>query len=233
MKNHVFTTELTQELSVTFTVLESTWIDSTCTDCSFVRSEQLRNYVTMTTDKKQMKMIHLQLKKENKMWQVSVWNINECNMALPSVASLVTKFVTKKCYYGERVQREVLTLWRPEENDITILLLHISLSTPKMIWITFFMLSCTFYSEATTDLNSHELRYLADHLTNKECRKLHEALKMRHFDLDHKVTGQKEARVPCIILLQFWDKVEAKKSNFQVKPRSITCFGYQCETAVL
>ena len=101
---------------------------------------------------------------------------------------------------------------------------HISLSMPKMIWIVSFMLLCTSYSEATTDLNSHELRYLADHLTNDECRKLHEALKMSHFDLDHKVTGQKEAHVPCIILLQYWDKVEAKKSNFQVRPTIFTLY---------
>ena len=139
----------------------------------------------------------------------------------------------KKCYYGERVQREKFSHCDVlKTNDVSIIYCCCkSLSTSKMIWISFFMLLCTFYSEATTDLNSHELRYLADHLTNKECRKLHEALKMRHFDLDHKVTGQKEARVPCIVLLRYWDKVEAKNSNFQVRP--IICFGYRCETAVL
>ena len=74
------------------------------------------------------------------------------------------------------------------------------------------------FCKGTTDLNKHELRYLADHLTHKECRKLHEALQMKRFDLDHKVNGKNEAKVPCIVLLQYWDKMESKKKTYQVIP---------------
>ena len=132
-------------------------------------------------------------------------------------------FVTWECYYGERFQRKTFTIVTSWIQMTSAHCCHIPLSPLKMIRIVSFMLLCTCYSEATTDLNSLELRYLADHLTNEECRKLHEALKMSHFDLDHKVTGQKEAHVPCIILLQYWDKVEAKKSNFQVRSINLHC----------
>lgn len=85
-----------------------------------------------------------------------------------------------------------------------------------MIGLIFLVLYVAEGCVATTDLNRHELRHIADHLTNAECRKLHESLQMHRFDLDHKVTGKNEPHVPCIVLLQYWDKVESKKSTFQV-----------------
>ncbi len=85
----------------------------------------------------------------------------------------------------------------------------------RLILLSLGVLCCV----ATTDLNKHELRYVADHLTRKECRELFEALEMKKFELDHKVTGEDAADVPCIVLLQYYDKVSGRKDSFQVRER--------------
>ena len=56
---------------------------------------------------------------------------------------------------------------------------------------------------------------IADHLNQSECRELSEALKMKHFRLEHPLTGDGEPDVPCIELLRHWDRHEGKHKTFQ------------------
>lgn len=67
---------------------------------------------------------------------------------------------------------------------------------------------------ATFDLNIFELEMVADHLTTEECRQLSEALHMKHFRLDHPVSGQDEPDLPCLDLLLQWDRGEAYNQSF-------------------
>jgi len=59
---------------------------------------------------------------------------------------------------------------------------------------------------ATFDLNLRELQFVSDHLTERECRRLSEALSMEDYVLEHAVTGNNEKNVSCITLLLAWDR---------------------------
>jgi len=59
---------------------------------------------------------------------------------------------------------------------------------------------------ATFDLNLRQMQFVSDHLTELECRKLSEALKMEDYLLDHPLTGKDEKNVSCITLLLAWDR---------------------------
>ncbi len=68
--------------------------------------------------------------------------------------------------------------------------------------------------EGTFDLNDQELEMVADHLTQGECRRLVEALHMKHFRLDHSVSGLHEPNTSCIELLFRWNTHEGLKNSF-------------------
>jgi len=66
----------------------------------------------------------------------------------------------------------------------------------------------------TVDLNVHELQFVSDHLTVSECRKLSESLHMQHYRLEHAVSGEGEANLPCFDLLQNWNQGEGHDKTF-------------------
>eukprot|EP00918_Siedleckia_nematoides_P091790 GHVU01201522.1.p1 GENE.GHVU01201522.1~~GHVU01201522.1.p1 ORF type:complete len:235 (-),score=22.55 GHVU01201522.1:1234-1938(-) len=66
----------------------------------------------------------------------------------------------------------------------------------------------------TWDMNIHEIQMVADHLTLRECRRLSEALRETTYRLSHRVTGEKEAHVPCLGLLLQWDQHRGRNMTF-------------------
>ncbi|KAK6192217.1 hypothetical protein SNE40_003726 [Patella caerulea] len=73
---------------------------------------------------------------------------------------------------------------------------------------------------STVDLNIHELQYVADHLTLKECIKLESALQQKNFQLDvqdpnlYRKPKKGTEKTPCIVRLLKWDRGIARKNTF-------------------
>lgn len=83
-----------------------------------------------------------------------------------------------------------------------------------MRWQALILVALSSSLHATTDLNIHQLQYVADHLTDKECRKLAEALREKTFKIQNVLTGNKEPNRICIALLLHWDRNEGKGKTF-------------------
>lgn len=68
--------------------------------------------------------------------------------------------------------------------------------------------------KCTTDMNIHEMVYVANKLTEKECKKLAEALHRKTFQLWKPVTGEHEPNKTCLYLLLKWDRTEGRGKTF-------------------
>ena len=76
------------------------------------------------------------------------------------------------------------------------------------------LLVCIVYPVyCTFDMNIHQLQFVADHLTARECRRVAEALHETQFYLSHNVTGSNEPDVPCTDLLMKWNNGEGENGS--------------------
>ena len=70
-----------------------------------------------------------------------------------------------------------------------------------------FAVSIIYLAVGTYDVNIKEFQLVADHLSQKECRKLMEALNETHFYPTHKITGKAAPHgKPCIDMLLSWNE---------------------------
>lgn len=63
------------------------------------------------------------------------------------------------------------------------------------------------------DMNLHQLQYVADHITERQCRKLSEALSMNGMMLDHPASGANEKDLSCIKLLLLYDRSDKGRAK--------------------
>jgi hypothetical protein len=63
------------------------------------------------------------------------------------------------------------------------------------------------------DMNLQQLQYVADHLTEKQCRQLSEALSMDGMLLDHQASGIDEKDLSCLRLLLLYDRSDKGRAK--------------------
>ena len=85
---------------------------------------------------------------------------------------------------------------------------HAQIATRRWILLMTVLLTIGVCSiDATFDMNVLEYQLVANHITQKECRQLIEALNETEFYLSHEMTGVNVPEdMPCIDLLLEWDK---------------------------